>query len=192
MEVENNGREPVAGEAFFNREVPPESLPRYEAVALNRAERSFAWYQIITAIWFWPLVGLASLATSYIPRIGFQSPVWVTAILFALVIPGLIHGWLYARRIGWAVREHDLIYRTGVIWRRTIILPFTRIQHVETLSGPIERWLRLMRVKCFTAGGMTADLTLYGLSADQARQVRQFLLEQIRDKPAGSRDHDED
>ena len=67
------------------------------------------------------------------------------------------------------------------MWRRTIILPFARIQHVETASGPVERLFGLMRVKCFTAGGSSADLAMLGLDAEQARRVRQYLLEQIRE-----------
>src|SRR5699024_8172681 len=90
-----------------------------------------------------------------------------------------VHALLDVRYRAWALREHDLIYRYGVIWRKTVIMPFARIQHVEAVHGPLERHLGLMRVKCFTAGGMSADLTVRGLDQSAARRVRQYLLEQI-------------
>jgi hypothetical protein len=89
--------------------------------------------------------------------------------------------WIDARTRGWALREHDLVYSYGVLWRHTVIVPFARIQHVESSSGPLERRFGLMRFKCFTAGGSRADLTVKGLSVSSAQQARHYLLEQIRD-----------
>ncbi|MFW5927042.1 MAG: PH domain-containing protein, partial [Wenzhouxiangella sp.] len=76
-----------------------------------------------------------------------------------------------------------------VVWRKTVIVPFARIQHVEAVHGPLERYLGLMRLKCFTAGGMSADLTVKGLDRNDARRVRQYLLEQIgKTSDAGGED----
>jgi membrane protein YdbS with pleckstrin-like domain len=107
---------------------------------------------------------------------------WWYALPIGSLLLGLITA-LYvvmdARVRGWALREHDLIYRYGIFWRKTVILPFARIQHVEAIQGPLERYFDLMRLKCFTAGGLSADLVVKGLDSASARRVRGFLLEQI-------------
>ncbi|TVS09872.1 MAG: hypothetical protein EA419_12095, partial [Wenzhouxiangella sp.] len=123
----------------------------------------------------------ASLVGPRLPFVEIALPGWLPVVpAVAMAWFGLI-AFLDARRRGWALREHDLIYRSGLIWQRTAILPFCRIQHVETASGPLERLFGLMRVRCFTAGGMAADLSVEGLDQVSARRVRQHLLEQIRD-----------
>ena len=43
-----------------------------------------------------------------------------------------------------------------------------------------------MRLRCYTAGSAMSDLTVHGLTADDAEKVRQYLLEQIRDDAAMS------
>lgn len=170
---------------FSNRTVDPSALPDYRSVALNPMARSFAPYGVLTSVLFW--LGLAA-AVLVVPRLPFVDLTLPTGLAVVPLAAALWFGavaWLDARRRGWALREHDLIYRSGLIWQRTAILPFARIQHVETASGPLERLFGLMRVKCFTAGGMGADLSVEGLDQSAARKVRQHLLEQIRDEDGG-------
>ena len=59
-----------------------------------------------------------------------------------------------------------------------IIVPFNRVQHIETHRNPVERKLGLSSLKLFTAGGMGADLEINGLNVERASQIRQFILKQ--------------
>ncbi len=166
--------------AFSNRTIDPDELPDYRAVALQSVSPRFAVYAALSSALFWLGLSAALLIGPRLPFVNLGLPAWIAAgPLLALAWFAAV-AWLDARRRGWALREHDLMYRAGLIWRRTSILPFARIQHVETASGPLERAFGLMRVKCFTAGGMAADLIVEGLEQDAARRVRQHLLEQIR------------
>ena len=79
-----------------------------------------------------------------------------------------------------ALRDHDIAAQEGIFWRKATLLPFARIQHVETSSGPVERSRGLARLKLFTAGGMTSDLDIIGLDAGTADTLREHLAEQIR------------
>lgn len=178
------------GPGFRNEVVPLQDLPDYRQVDLSPVSARFAPYALISASLFWALLTAASLLGPRLPFVTINLPVWLPAgPLLGLIWFGSI-AWLDARRRAWALREHDLIYRSGLIWRRTAILPFARIQHVETASGPLERAFGLMRVKCFTAGGMAADLTVAGLEHEAARKVRQHLLEQIREDGAEAPEDD--
>ncbi|MGY6553271.1 MAG: PH domain-containing protein [Wenzhouxiangella sp.] len=168
--------------AFSNEVIDASSLPDFQRAPLQRVSARFAPYAVLTSAIFWLVLVLAVVLVPRLPMVEFALPEW------AALGPGLALLWfcsvaaLDARRRRWALREHDLIYHSGLIWQRTAILPFARIQHVETASGPIERMFGLMRVKCFTAGGMSADLTVEGLERDAARRVRQYLLDQISEE----------
>lgn len=173
----------ASSSSFSNR--PIDHLPDYRDVELRPVARAFLPYSLATTGGFWLFLVLLSLLVPRLPFINFDPGSWMPGLLVALGAWFTLVSWLDFRRRGWALREHDLIYRSGVIWQKSVILPFARIQHVETASGPIERLFGLMRLKCFTAGGAMTDLTVEGLDEASAHRVRQYLLEQIRDDQSG-------
>ena len=167
--------------SFSNRPVDTGELPDFQRVELHRVAPAFVPYAVISQILFWAIMVLIAVALRVVPFSPFAPAWWMVGLAGLAATWSGILAWLDARRRGWALREHDLIYRQGIIWRRTVIVPFARIQHVESSSGPLERAFGLMRVKCFTAGGAMSDLSVVGLDGESARKVRQHLLEQIRD-----------
>ncbi len=169
-----------SGVVFSNRAVGSDALPDYRAVDLQPVVPAYLPHSLLTTGGFWAVVVTVAMLAPRLPFVQFD-PGWWPALMLVPAVWFTVLSWLDARHRGWALREHDLIYRSGVIWRKTVIVPFARIQHVETASGPLERWFGLMRVKCFTAGGMMADLSVEGLDEPLAVRVRQYLLEQIRD-----------
>ena len=75
----------------------------------------------------------------------------------------------------YAVREHDLLVQSGVIFRRWSSIPHERIQHVDTRQGPLERIFGLSRLLVFTAAGMSADGSIPGLATADAERLRDQL-----------------
>lgn len=57
------------------------------------------------------------------------------------------------RRTGYALRPSLLVFRTGVFWRKLVILPLARIQSVQISQGPVERLLRLSSARVHTVIG---------------------------------------
>jgi membrane protein YdbS with pleckstrin-like domain len=78
---------------------------------------------------------------------------------------------------GYVLRDKDILFRKGVVWRSVTAIPFNRIQHVETSSTPFDRKFDLATLQLFTAGGSSGDLKIDGLSTDIAEQLRVFVLE---------------
>jgi membrane protein YdbS with pleckstrin-like domain len=76
----------------------------------------------------------------------------------------------------YAVRDHDIAYRSGLFWRKTVLLAFDRVQHIEVSSGPLQRQFGLASIKFFTAGGASVDLKIDGLVAADAERLREFIL----------------
>lgn len=176
------------GYSFSNEQVEASSLPDFRRVALTPAAPAYLHWALITQTAFWLLLAVAALVALRLPLLPVDLPWWLPLPPLAVAAVGTVYARLDARTRAWALREHDLVYRYGVIWRKTVIVPFARIQHVEVVHGPLERYLDLMRIKCFTAGGMSADLTVKGLDRNDARRVRQYLLEQIGQAPDSGTD----
>jgi len=112
---------------------------------------------------------LQSLLTS-LGAIIASSFLMLAAIL-SLILPNLV--W---RSKGYQVREHDLHFRRGMIWRHVTSLPFVRVQHVELESGPVERYFKLATLKFYTAGGGSSDMSIPGLPYSAASKIRSYVM----------------
>jgi len=172
---------------FRNDAVDVKNLPAWEALALAPISRRYAPCRLL-AVMLWGVVLTAAVGLSPefddIPGVGDWRVAAAVAGLFLL--RGVLV-WIEARYRAWALREHDLVYRSGVVVQSTVILPLARIQHVETVSGPLERAFGLVRLNCYSAGGLSTDLVVAGLERTTAERVRQYLLGRIReldDEPA--------
>ncbi len=107
---------------------------------------------------------------------------WV--VVLVALLPWLIaavSAWRLPRRRyeAWRYRVTDDALRLdrGVMVRVESVVPYTRIQHVDTEQGPIERMLGLMRVTVHTASGSGASLTVPGLRPDDAAALREQLAQ---------------
>lgn len=98
---------------------------------------------------------------------------FVIVLLAALIIPLTLK---MAHIKGIALREHDIVYRSGLYWRKSIVLAFNRVQHIEVTTGPLQRRFGLASLKFFTAGGSSVDLKVDGLTRVRAEQLREFIL----------------
>lgn len=95
----------------------------------------------------------------------------ILVALLGLALPKLI--W---RSKGYQLREHDVHFRRGIVWRHVTSLPYVRVQHVELESGPIERYFKLATLKFYTAGGGSADMTVPGLPFATASKIRTYIM----------------
>lgn len=81
------------------------------------------------------------------------------------------------KRKFYALREQDLSYRSGIIFRKTVSQPMLRIQHVELKRGPIDRKIGLAKLQVFSAGGAMHTFEIPGLPLDTAETIRQYILD---------------
>lgn len=103
---------------------------------------------------------------------------WWMGLPFVGVLLGLwVYPFLAYPKMGLALRTHDIAYRSGVLWQSQVVMALKRIQHVEVSQGPLEKKLGLAHLKLYTAGGFGADLSIEGLSLEQAENIRQFVME---------------
>jgi membrane protein YdbS with pleckstrin-like domain len=81
----------------------------------------------------------------------------------------------------YAFREKDITYRTGWLWRSTTTVPFNRVQHCEVSQGVLDRYFGLGKLKIYTAGGSSSDVSIPGLFVEQATDLKDFIVEKIKE-----------
>ena len=116
--------------------------------------------------------GLAFLADTFVLEVGILLPVGV-ALFFGTV--GAVHALLRYRVWRYEVREDALYLERGVVTRVRTVVPFVRIQHVDTSRGPIERAIGLSTSVVYTAGSRGADVAIPGLEAERADDLQHRL-----------------
>lgn len=100
-------------------------------------------------------------------------------LTLAIVWPGLLY-----RYWRWSVQPDRVLIQKGVLWRSRSLIPRVRIQHVDTRTSPLQRWLGLASLVIYTAGTRGADVEIPGLTADDATRLREELtqLEEIDER----------
>jgi len=103
----------------------------------------------------------------------------VTAAVSAGGVTGLslIADVIVGRRFrawGYAERAEDLLVRRGVMFRRTSVIPYGRMQYLQVTAGPLERAFGLATVQMHTAAA-ASDARIPGLASPEAARLRDQL-----------------
>lgn len=102
---------------------------------------------------------------------------WAYAVITIITLWNVIYHYLADPLKQYALREHDLNYQSGLIFRALLSQPILRIQHIEIKRGPIERKAGLATLQVFSAGGVSHTFNIPGLEYDKAISLRQFILD---------------
>lgn len=88
-----------------------------------------------------------------------------------------VYCYLAFSRKAYALRQHDLSFRSGLLFERCVTQPILRIQHIEIKRGPLERQTGLASLQVFSAGGAMHTFQIPGLPLEQAEAIRQLILQ---------------
>jgi membrane protein YdbS with pleckstrin-like domain len=83
---------------------------------------------------------------------------------------------LHHRHLRYRVDESGVRIRTGVLWRKVISIPTSRVQHTDVSQGPVQRHYGIATLTVFTAGTEGASISLSGLEHGVAQSLRDHLL----------------
>jgi len=111
-------------------------------------------------------------------------PVPLKALLTALwAALSILLGWWLHRypqlaydHASYRIDDDVIEIRRGVVFRRVISVPRTRVQHTDVSQGPIERAHGLGTLVIYTAGTEHARVSLSGLEHGRALAIRDHLL----------------
>lgn len=80
---------------------------------------------------------------------------------------------------GYAFRENDLTYRSGIIFPKVTTVPYVRIQQISINQNPITRLFHLYSLDIANGAQLYASLKIPGLSEAKANQIKAMLTEKI-------------
>jgi uncharacterized protein len=164
---------------FENSEVALDELPGTARVEWQPLDARYVRRLQAEALITTAIVTLALLALQMAPLpIQVRWPFWVAWLLVvAVALVLLLWPLVSVPRKGYAIRDKDILYKSGVLWQTVTAVPFNRVQHVETSSTPLDRRFRQAALQLFTAGGTDGDLKIDGMPAGVAEKLRVFILE---------------
>ena len=108
-----------------------------------------------------------------------ENTIWIYLTFTLCFVFTLLIKTIEFKKRRYVVREKDISYKKGVLFRSITTVPFNRIQHVEIDEGPISRFLGLVSLSVFTAGDSSDDLKISGLLKEEAEQIKEFISNKI-------------
>jgi hypothetical protein len=173
---------------FENPEIALDELPAAHDLEWRRLDSRYARRLQVQALIATIIAAIAALVFQLmllpIDKRWLSGLAWFLLIIMSL--SGLLWPLVSVPRKGYAIRDKDILYRSGVLWRTVTAVPFNRVQHVETSSTPLDRRFTQATLQLFTAGGSGGDLKIHGMPAGVAETLRLFILE----KTGASVEHD--
>jgi hypothetical protein len=118
---------------------------------------------------------ITGLATALLPQeIGTAGAVGAVVFVAAGLF-GVARAVLLYRSWEYVVRADSLYLSRGVFTRVRTVVPYVRVQHIDTTRSPVERLLGLSTLVVYTAGSRGADVTIPGLTPDRASTLQHRL-----------------
>lgn len=157
--------------------IEPEANPPRAWTPLPTAAR---WLFVVSG-GLWPLFICVVLGLTFSIRWIASNPSQEWLLLAAIAVPiglGAWFGLLRWRAVAWNLDDLGLRVRRGVCWQTEVLVPRTRVQHLDLERGPIERYFGLASLIVHTAGTRTHALRLSGLAEGDAAELRNALIPQ--------------
>ncbi len=171
---------------FENSQIVLEELPSVEEIDWQPLHKSLALQMLIARLILPVIFAVALVGATFIPNITLMPLAFGFPLLSLFSLWFLGWPFVAVRFKGVASRDKDICYKTGVFFKKVTAIPFNRIQHVETSHGPLDRRFGTASLQLFTAGGSSGDLNIEGLEAENAENLRAFILNKI----GGEIEHD--
>lgn len=166
---------------FDNQQIDSKQLPSIEAIDYIKVHKNSLTVNVIGSVLWWGFI--LTTASVFIYFNNFDYPPFidyiVLGVLSSLALLSLVMAVLGYRKKGYALRERDIAFKEGVLWKSHTVIPFSRIQHSEVTQGPIQSVFELASISVYTAGGSASDLTIMGLQQEEAHQIKDFLLHKM-------------
>ena len=169
---------------MVNRQIWPEEVQPVEKLAFEHVEPKYVKVVIarITLVYLL-LMGCATLILT--SDYSHKMTVFIAGeivLALAYVINVAMSAKIFAFK-GYALRDHDITYRSGIFFPKTTTVPFSKIQQVTVRMNPVSRIFGLYYVDVVN-GTQNAlnQITIPGLFHHRARQIETLLISEI--KPA--------
>lgn len=161
---------------FSNPQIDLSGLPAAEQMEMVSLEPAYKTVRYISAALIAVVLILISWAVvlmeSSLRPWGFA----IAALISLLAIWMIVYNGISFAYMKYAVREKDISYASGWLWKSMTTVPFNRVQHCDIRQGILDRRFGLSRLTIYTAGGQSTDLMVPGLLPETAEKLKAFIL----------------
>jgi len=138
---------------------------------------------VINAVTYSVMVGVSlGLTLTFAVDVWTGGIAMVGVFLLFFVYQVIVRPPLYARYWRYEVGEHDVYLQRGLFVVARELIPFARVQNVDTSQGPMERFFKVSSVKLSTAG---SSVVIPMLDDEVAEALRLQISERARSMRGG-------
>lgn len=168
---------------FTNQQIT--DLPQHKSIVFEPlADKALLHAQLNWLLFFIPLCLVLAAVCYFNTDFAAMAQGYLLVAVPLLILLCMLYSVFSIKLQGSALRTHDIAFKKGIIWQQVTILPLARVQHIEIHRGPIERKLGLASLRLYSAGGMSADLQISGLTHEKCKNIRQFVQSYRHDETA--------
>ncbi|MAR62433.1 MAG: hypothetical protein CMC45_00955 [Flavobacteriaceae bacterium] len=164
--------------AFSNNNVFLENIPQTENVDYSTLEKKYLNVMVLNRVIWCVITIIALIAIPILRDDNFSIYIYLSSLFIWLII-FTFTGFSFKKK-KYVFREHDLIYSSGVVFTKSILIPYNRIQHLAVHQGVFSRIYNLASIQFYTAGGSSSDISIKGLSKEDADRWKEFVSEKIK------------
>lgn len=165
-----------------NKQLNVDDIDCVDQLNYEPLERKYIKVQIIGAIFIYILLlalpWFILLANEFNHRttllVVMESVILIVGVINLCLLPKA-----YAYK-GFAIREHDITYRSGIFFPSVVTIPFCKIQQVSIQQSPISRIFNLYSVDVVNGAQMLAETSIPGLTEKKANEIKTLLTERIK------------
>ncbi len=168
---------------FENNPILIDQLPRAEEVIVKKPKANYLYVSLLSNAIFLFIIAVFFIGSYVFVSQEHAEDVDLTVaktgliLLFSLlVLYTLLMAFYNYKLRGYALRENDIIYKSGVLTQTFTTIPFNRVQHCEISQGPIDRLFNLNSLLIYTAGGQGSDIKIVGLEPLEASQLKEYIV----------------
>lgn len=161
-----------------NHRIVIEEFDPIEQLEFEPVSEKYRNVQMVLALIAYTLL----VATASLPLLA-DSIWWFIAAESVIIISCVINLTILRKAYrfkGYALREHDITYRTGVIFPKLTTIPYTRIQQVSISQNPVSRYFGLCSVDIVNGAQGLSSLNIKGLSKEKADQIKSVITQFIQ------------
>lgn len=164
---------------FKNDSIALENIPKYEEVSFTALHKDYVKIVRMNMLLTF-LIGLSVSCVLFFTIDELEKYYIIGGILFLTLLLGLFPLVAYKKK-KYAFRQHDVLYASGLIFKSTHIIPYIRLQHVVIKQGWYAKRLGLATLQLHTAANDNVDVSIPGLTLEEAERWKSFLLNRLQE-----------
>lgn len=165
-----------------NRQLNFENIHRVENLTYEPLERRYIKVQFVGTVLAYMFFMLLSLVLLFAEELtyryciiaGVESLLFCAAIINLVLLPKA-----YAYK-GFAFREHDITYRSGIFFPSVVTIPLCKIQQVSVHQNPISKIFGLYSIAIVNGAQFKAETVIPGLTETRANEMKTIIMEYIQ------------